>query len=168
MSRVKERHAHYYLKYAQSHPGDWAWFDREWPQIRRAWEWIHTNGDSLIAHDYIEHLSSFLQLRGLWSEALTWAEWGLANTAEHDDQVWKHVDIGNVYEKLGQLQQASESYLKALTLIRGRLRAVRQVKIRDMLRLIGIALFSSQRWSEIAEFRKRRSNNFSLYRVSSP
>lgn len=45
VSRVRERYAHYYLEYAQQHSNDWAWFDNEWPQIQRAWEWVSEQDD---------------------------------------------------------------------------------------------------------------------------
>lgn len=39
MTTAQARYIDYYLTYAQGHPDDWDWFQREWPQIQHAWEW---------------------------------------------------------------------------------------------------------------------------------
>lgn len=55
-----ERHAHYYLAAAEAHKGNWAWFEVELPQIRRAWQNISQEGkdpELLIAYgELIWHL----------------------------------------------------------------------------------------------------------------
>src|SRR4051812_8161884 len=108
MSHAWERHARYYLEYAESHSEDWAWFDREWPQIKRAWQWINKHQERLFIQAYVEHLSAYLELRGLWHETLDWAKQELSVITEETDQIFSLVRIGNAYEKLGQLRQAHE------------------------------------------------------------
>ena len=87
MSRTRERYARFYFSCAETRQEDWRWFDTEWPQIQRAWTWVHQeSGDAVLVLAYARIFYLLLDRRGLWREAVAWSEQGLQAARALRDQ----------------------------------------------------------------------------------
>ena len=74
MKSAAERHFRFFLAHTRDHPGDWEWFDREWPQIsQRIWNKLAENEEnSALILTLITAVHNFQMKRGLWAEGLIW------------------------------------------------------------------------------------------------
>ena len=116
----RKRHARYYITSVQANPQDWQRIDAELGQIRHAWEWIFASADQKLVRDYVEAVFPYLQLRGLWREALAWAERELLATRIDQDksaEISSLLRVGDAYDQLGHQQQLIEHYEQACALL---------------------------------------------------
>lgn len=101
--RIAERHARHYMAYAYEHRDDWDWFDDEWGQILRAWEWVK-HQDASLAVIFIRIFESFLDRRSLWLDEIAWAQEGARLAEETDDHRQRSVFLnylGITYANVG-------------------------------------------------------------------
>lgn len=122
MSTVLARHARCYLTYAQENPDDWGWFDREWPQIERAWCWLIKQSDAPVL--LVEFACAFLyqqEQQGRWRTLLAWGEAALRAARALGDQAGEAFilsRLGMAQHNLGNLAQALVYHEQGLALAR--------------------------------------------------
>jgi tetratricopeptide (TPR) repeat protein len=117
---LADRHALYYLDWADQNPSDWLRIEAEWAQIQQGWRWVVRNQDQGILA-YTEVLRRFLRLRGLWRDALSWNEEALAAARRLDQRGTEAMllnNIGTIYDRLGERQRALEFFEQALPILR--------------------------------------------------
>ena len=121
MSGAEERHARYYLEYAQEHSGDWRWFDREWQQVQWAWDWACSAREDDLVLAYSEAMRLFQNMRGLRREQIKWFERGLTIARERGQRKAEGALTNNVawcYQVLGESSKALALYQRALQIHR--------------------------------------------------
>mgnify|MGYP000905529252 FL=1 len=120
MSQVRERHARFYLDDCRARPGDWVWFETEWPQIQRAWLWVSAarqEDELLIA--YVRAVLPFQAQRDLWHEVVVWAERALPIVrarAAQADELFMLAHLARARYELGQVRRALDLHGQCLTL----------------------------------------------------
>jgi len=75
---ARERHARYYLEFAEAHEEDWQAIEAELAQIRAGWRWA-TSLDEVneaLVLSYALGLKDFQRKRGYWGEGLVWLKRG--------------------------------------------------------------------------------------------
>jgi len=117
---LADRHARYYLDWANQDRSAWRRIEAEWAQIQQGWRWVVGNRDEETLA-YTEALRRFLRLRGLWRDALSWNEEALAAARRLDQRGTEAMllnNIGTIYDRLGERQRALEFYQQALPIRR--------------------------------------------------
>ena len=117
---LADRHARYYLDWANQDPSAWRRIEAEWAQIQQGWRWVVRNRDEGTLA-YTQVLGTFLRLRGLWRDALSWHEKALAaarRLEQRGTEAMLHNNIGVAYNNLGERQRALEFYEQALPIRR--------------------------------------------------
>jgi len=118
---ARERHARYYLEFAEAHEEDWQAIEAELAQIRAGWRWA-TSLDEVneeLVLSYALGLKDFQRTRGYWGEGLVWLKRG-RQACESLGKQRKLVSVlnamGLVYGKLGQHSLALQCFEQALAL----------------------------------------------------
>lgn len=111
-----DRHAAYYLAFAQRHRDDWSAIANELGQIRRAWETVEDDERRTLA--FIEAMRPFQDRMGLWREELDWWEQrGLAavrQLGQSRDEATLLNNIGVTCKHLEEYGRALDRYRQAL------------------------------------------------------
>ncbi len=118
--KTGSRHASHYLALVQKNHNDWRLVDSELGQIRRAWEALSPYKDPKLVHEFVEALFPYLQLRGLWHEALVWAERELIAARSDRDktaELFSLLRVGDAHAQVGHPEKLLENYEQALTLL---------------------------------------------------
>ena len=122
MSNAQARHAQFYLTYAQTHPDDWHWFESEWAQIQRAWNWINARDD--CAARVLESARAFIpffEQRGMNQTTLEWALCSLQAARTLGDkpgELFSLSRLGEAHHRLGDFRRALELNEECLRLAR--------------------------------------------------
>lgn len=82
--KIPEKYARHYMDYALQNREDWDWFDTEWDQIQRAWDWVK-NQEATLGLSFLRIFDTFLDKRNLWSEEIMWSQEGIRLSEELGD-----------------------------------------------------------------------------------
>lgn len=120
MSRIWERHTGYYLDYAEAHLENWAWFDAEWTQIQRAWEWVSSKSqDNKLALRYVQSFYPLQDQHNLWQASIAWSERGLEaarSLCERQTEGKILGNLGDLYKDQGDFRLAHHYLTQALSI----------------------------------------------------
>ncbi len=115
---IAARQADYYRQFAKQK--DWRAVENAFEQIDWGWKWVQTDAPTQII-DFVYAVRVFLNTRGRHSEHLNWLNVGLRQARAISDRKNEGTllnNIGWVYDRLGQKEQALEVYQQALAIHR--------------------------------------------------
>src|SRR5690606_5453099 len=110
---VRSRHRAYYLALVNEDREDWRRIEQAYGQIK--WAWSGVDGEEVL--QWVGALGIYQDRRGLWRDYLEWAGRGLELAraeGRRSDEATLLSNIGLVYNRLGQRQQALDYYERAL------------------------------------------------------
>ena len=113
-----ERYQTYYLDFVNANQENWRQIEAAYEQIKHAWR---QPPDDKTVLDWIYALRIYQERRGLWHDHLIWANRGLIITEKQKLQFEQGTllnNIGGVYHRLGQPEEALGYYNRALLITR--------------------------------------------------
>jgi tetratricopeptide (TPR) repeat protein len=115
-------HRDHYLGLANENNEDWQAIEQIYAQIKFAWQQFadRDTPENNLAQ-FVWAMRIYQERRGLWEDKLSWAERALDGARKNEDQKTAAsmlINIGYVYDALGEKQQALDKYNEALPLYR--------------------------------------------------